>query len=491
MNITVETEQGRVLGSGGSSAVVFHGVPYAAAPVGRARFKAPSPPPPWSGDRDARRHGPNAPQPRRDQFGQLELSPFFADGWHRGDDYLTVSISAPPHADRAPVVVWVHGGAFVAGSTRAPAYDGAAFARDGVVFVAVNLRLGAAGFLRLPDAPDNRGVLDVVAALGWVQRNIAAFGGDPGAVTLMGQSAGAIIVMDLLGRPDIHTLIARAIVQSGTGLGGLTREQADVVTGTLAAAVGVAPTARGFADVPDEDLVAAFPRLMDVDITRADARAPMDGIVRYGVVNDRQPLAALPEGGGVRIPLLIGSNLDEAALYVSAADRSGASADRALHAAAARLHANPDLIVEAYTRPDRSPDATHIALLSDGMFGLGTRLFAQTHSRAELAPTYVYEFDWRSDALQGRLGAAHLMELPFVFDNAGIPSLHGSNRLLGDTPPPRELAARMHRSWVGFITDADPGWPEFTGPDGAIQRIGRSWTVERAHRSAELAAWGR
>ncbi|WP_187270799.1 carboxylesterase/lipase family protein [Lacisediminihabitans profunda] len=491
MNITAETEQGTVVGTRGPLAVVFHGVPYAAPPVGRARFEAPAPPPHWSGERDARLPGPNAPQPRRDRFGQLDLSPFFADGWHHGDDYLTLSISAPPEAHRAPVVVWVHGGAFLAGSTRAPAYDGESFARDGVVFVGVNLRVGAAGFLRLPDAPDNRGVLDVAAALGWVQRNIAAFGGDPGAVTLMGQSAGAIIVMDLLGRPDIHTLISRAIVQSGTGLGGLTGEQADVVTGALAAAIGVAPSAAGLADVSDEELVAAFPRLMDVDITRPGARAPMDGIVRYGVVSDRQPLVSLPDGAGVGIPLLIGSNLDEAALYVPQSDRSDASAERALHAAAARLNADPDTIVEAYWRPDRTPDEAHIALLSDGMFGLGTRLFAEAHSRAGLASTYVYEFEWRSDALQNRLGASHLMELPFVFDNARMPSLHGPDRLLGDTPPPRDLAERMHDSWIRFVTEGDPGWPAFTGPDGPVQRIGRSWTVQHAHRSAEFAAWGR
>jgi para-nitrobenzyl esterase len=468
---------------------VFRNVPYAAAPVGRARFDVPSPPPIRSSERDAHDHGATAPQPRRDQFGQLDLSPFFADGWHRGDDYLTLSISAPADAKGAPVVVWVHGGAFIAGSTRAPAYDGETFARDGIVFVGVNLRLGAAGFLALPDAPNNRGVLDVVAALEWVQRNIAAFGGDPDAVTLMGQSAGAIIVMDLLGRPDIDQLIARSIVQSGTGLGSLTTAQAEAVTAALASEVGVAPTAAGFSDVADEDLVAALPRLMDVDLRQASARPPMDGIVRYGVVSDRQPLAALPEGAGIRIPLLIGSNLDEAALYIPSADRTGDASEAALHASAARLHDDPDTIVKAYQRGDRTPDQAHVALLSDGMFGLGTRLFAEAHSRASQAPTYVYQFEWRSDALQGRLGAAHLSELPFVFDNLALPNLHGSNALLGTNAPPPDLAARMHRSWVRFITEGDPGWPALTGQDGLVQRIGETWAAEPGLRNPELAAW--
>ena len=489
MTITAETEQGPVVGRREPFVSVFRNVPYAAAPVGRARFDAPSPAPTRAGGRDARDHGATAPQPRRDKFGQLDLSPFFADGWHRGDDYLTLSISAPVDARRAPVVVWVHGGAFIAGSARAPAYDGQTFARDGIVFVGVNLRLGAAGFLALPDAPDNRGALDVVAALQWVQRNIAAFGGDPAAVTLMGQSAGAIIVMDLLGRPDIDQLVARAIVQSGTGLGTFTPAQAAAVTAALARDVGVAPNAAGFSDVADEDLVAALPRLIDVDLRHASARPPMDGIVRFGIVSDRQPVAALSEGGGVRIPLLIGSNLDEAALYIPSSDRADDSAEAALHASAARLHHDPDKILRAYQRSRRTPDQTHVALLSDGMFGLGTRLFADAHSRASQAPTFLYQFEWRSDALRGRLGAAHLMELPFVFDNVKLPNLHGPNAVLGTSPPPPDLAARMHRSWVQFITEGDPGWPAYTAHDGRVQRIGETWAAEPGLRNPELDAW--
>lgn len=167
------TTHGPVRGRRHDHGSVFLDIPYAAPPVGRERFTAPSPHPGWTEVRDAARPGPTAPQPARDAFGTLDMSPYFGPGWQPGEDYLTVNIWAPwpDGPGRRPVMVFVHGGGFVAGSNRAPLHDGTAFARDGVVLVTVNYRLGIPGFLHLPDAPDNRGMLDVLAALRWIRDN--------------------------------------------------------------------------------------------------------------------------------------------------------------------------------------------------------------------------------------------------------------------------------------------------------------------------------
>lgn len=198
----VTTAQGAVRGlrqEDGTAA--FLNIPYAAPPLGAGRFAPPRPHEPWDGVRDATVPGPNAPQSER-RLGSIDMAPYFGTGWSRGEDYLTVNVFTPATgAGDLPVMVFVHGGGFVAGSTRSAMYDGSAFARDGVVLVTLNYRLGIAGFLDIPGAPANRGLLDVVAALRWVRENVSAFGGNPHHVTLFGQSAGATVVGGVLATP--------------------------------------------------------------------------------------------------------------------------------------------------------------------------------------------------------------------------------------------------------------------------------------------------
>jgi len=307
------TTSGRVLGHRREHADVFLNVPYAAAPVGPRRFAAPSPHPPWQGVRDAATPGPNAPQPPRSRFGRLDLSPFFGGGWAQGEDYLTLNVWAPVGANvPVPVIVFVHGGAFLAGSTRGPLYDGDAFARDGVVLVTINYRLGVPGFLRLADAPDNRGRLDVLAALSWVQQNASQFGGDPGNVTLAGQSAGAILVTSIVGAPDARGLLRRAIVQSGSGSAAFNPLQAGRVTAAVGRELGVDPTAAGLAEVTDQQLVEVLPRLVGLDLATDECTDPLGGITPFSLVLDQQPLERLAKDGAPGVDLLIGSNRDEA-----------------------------------------------------------------------------------------------------------------------------------------------------------------------------------
>jgi para-nitrobenzyl esterase len=480
---------------------VFFDVPYAAPPAGESRFAAPQPHPGWAGVRDAARPGPTSPQPPRGRFGRLDLSPFFGGGWERGEDYLTVNVWAPLEpSPPAPVLMFVHGGAFIAGSARGPVYDGTAFARDGVVLVTVNYRLGIPGFLLLPDAPDNRGRLDVIAALRWISENASRFGGDPGNVTLAGQSAGAIIVTSIVGAPDARGLFRRVIIQSGSGTAAFTHEQAGIVTAAVGREIGVAPTAATLGQRSDEELVDVLPRLSGLDLATADARDPLGGITPFSLVLDRQPADAVAElaarvaadRGAPTTELMIGSNLDEGSLYLAPFQDLDDSTEADLRSTAGRFHPAPDRLVDAYrtARPSATTAQLRVALLGDAMFGAGTRRFAGAHAQAGAAQTFVYEFTWRSAALDGKLGACHLMELPFVFDQTGLPALHGPGALLGTQPPPGDLAARVHATWVRFATHGDPGWPAYSQATPTVQQIGETWTQVVSPRAEEFRAWG-
>ncbi len=491
----VATTLGQVRGKRTAQARVFLDIPYAAPPTGALRFTIPRPHPGWAGVRAADQLGPNAPQPPRGRLGPLDLSPFFGTGWERGEDYLTVNVWAPLDAaaasSGAPVIVFVHGGAFLAGSTRGPVYDGTAFARDGVVLVTVNYRLGIPGFLHLPDAPDNRGRLDVIAALRWVQENAAAFGGDPGNVTICGQSAGAMIVGSIVGAPDARGTHRRAIVQSGSGNAAFTREQGSIVTAAVGRALGVSPTAAGLQDLPDDRFVEVVPQLVGLDLATADAPDPLGGITAFNLVLASQPADTVARQGASDVGLLIGSNLDESSLYLAPFEDLRDSTEDDLRATAARIHLDPDRLVAAYrsARPSASIGELRVALLGDGMFGAGTRRLADAHAATGAAPTYVYEFSWRSNALGGQLGCCHLMELPFVFDVVELPALHGPDALLGTAPPPGDLAHRVHAAWVRFAAGRDPGWAPYTPARPGVQEIGATWRRIETPRREEFAAW--
>ncbi|GAA2689399.1 MULTISPECIES: carboxylesterase/lipase family protein [Actinosynnema] len=438
MNPVAHTPAGAVRGVRDGSGELYRAIPYAAAPVGAGRFGAPAPHPGWSGVRDGTRPSPTAPQPVRD-FGSLDMAPYFGPGWVRGEEYLTVDVRTPAADGGArPVLVFVHGGGFVTGSTRAALYDGGAFARDGVVLVTVNYRLGVPGFLDLAGAPRNRGLLDVLAALGWVRSTIAAFGGDPGAVTVFGQSAGATLVGALLATPAATGLFRRAIVQSGSGTGAFTPEQAGRVTAAASAALGVEPTAEAFGAVPDERFLAVLPALAGLDLRTRSAADPLAGLSPFSLVLDAQPADALADGPARDVDLLIGTNTEEGRLYVV-----------------------------PQGKPEEGAEA-----LGAVLFGAGTDRLARAHARISGGRTHVYSFAHRSTALGGRLGAAHAVELPFVFDLADSPWLHGATGLLGPTPAPPGLAARVHGAWVAFAGGGSPGWPAYSAEHPVVEVFG-------------------
>ncbi|MBL1073794.1 carboxylesterase/lipase family protein [Nocardia sp. 2] len=490
MKPIVETARGTVGGRRVEGICSFLGIPYAATPVGAARFAAPAPAPAWEGVRPALEYSATCtqspyPAPIADLLG-THIRP--------GDDYLTVNVWTPdPRAEGLPVLVWIHGGAFGRGGNCIPVYDGTAFARDGVVVVGVNYRLGIPGFAVLEGAPANRGLLDQLAALAWVQTNIHAFGGDPGNVTVFGESAGAMSIAALLASPAAAGLFARAIVQSGNATTAATAADADRVSAELAAQLGIAPTAAAFADIDPETLLAAQTRLA-LDLMRdPDPHRWGASIIRHGLalmnlfptldagVVPVSPLDGIAAGRGHDIPLLIGTTSDEFRFFTVGAGLDGAITDATLPILLRRAGLDVAL-VEAYRtgRPDASPADLYAAIVTDLAFRDGSLRIAEQRATAA-APTFVYEFAWRTP-VRG-LDACHALELPFVFDTLDV-----AHSLTGDHPP-QKLADRMHSAWVAFARTGDPGWARFT-PD--TQRVMVFDDPDSAAvplpRAAELAA---
>ena len=489
-HVVVPIEHGSVRGTSHGRHSVFYSIPYAAPPTGAGRFQAPFPHAPWPGVRDATRPGPTAPQPVRGMFGALDLSPYFEPGWVRGEDYLTVNVWAPRERPApAPVLVFLHGGGFLAGSSYSPLLDGRRFAEDGVLVVTVNYRLGIAGFLDLPSAAPNRALADVFAALAWVQRNIAAFGGDATNVTLAGQSAGATLTAAAIASEPGSAVFHRAIMQSGSGTGAFTGEQAAIVRAAAANALGVAPTLPGFVSLSDEQLAAATPTLMGLDLGTVSARDPLQKITPFSVVLPEQPAAVVARGAGRRVDLLVGHNAEEGNLYLVPTGILASTTPADLYAAAAYAHPDPARLLSVYSavHPHASAGRLRSTVLGEAAFGAGSRLLADEHARTDQR-TYAYEFTWRSPALDGQLGASHVVETPFAFDNL-LPSLRGETKLLGPAQPPQVLADRMHRAWIEFVKSGSPGWPEYDLDTRTTMRIDEHWTLTNDPYRAERAAW--
>lgn len=470
----VHTPYGAVRGVRDVHGELYRAVPYSTTPAGHARFAPPAPHPGWTGVRDATVHGATAPQPARD-FGSLDMRPYFGPGWVRGADYLTVDVRTPgPGSATRPVMVFIHGGGFVTGSSQAALYDGRSFAREGVVLVTVNYRLGISGFLDLHGAPRNRGLLDVLAALRWVQDAICAFGGDPTNVTVFGQSAGATLVGALLATPEATGLFQHAIMQSGSGTGAFTPEQGERIAHVAAKELGVDTTSDGFADIPDEQFVAVLPKLAGLDLRTDSAPDPLVGLSPFSLVLDEQPAATLADGPAADVTLLIGTNTEEGNLYLVPQGHLESSQLTDVVAAAKHAHRYPEAAVDALMAqyPEASLGELRSALIGDALFGAGSARMAHAHSLVSRRGTYVYSFGFRSTALHGLLGSAHTVELPFVFNIADEEWLHGPTGLLGPGAVPTGLAAQMHSSWLSMASYGSPGWAAFNGASDTVQHFG-------------------
>jgi para-nitrobenzyl esterase len=463
----VNVRSGALEGRSAAGVSSFLGVPYAAPPFGENRMRAPQPVPPWTGVRSALHYGPTVP--KGDYPPQFR--PLFPEVVIAGEDCLNLNVWTPTANNGGlPVLVWIHGGSFTNGSGSVAEYDGTAFARDGIVCVTLNYRMGAEGFLYLDDGVANLGLLDQLAALQWVQDNIAAFGGDPARVTVAGESAGAMSVVSLLSMPMSQGLFAQAIAQSGAAAHALTVEQGRSVAGHLAEALGVPCTPDAIKQVPIETLVQSASDLVAEVQTAPDpvrwgalslSLLPFAPVVDRTVL-PRAPLEAIADGQGSGVRLLIGSTRDEGRLFLVAAGTIDLIDDATLAGAAAAYGLPPEgLAVYRANRPNAGPGDILAAVITDWFFGIPGIRVAEARAAAGTATTWVYRFDHPDPAVNHGLGACHGVEIPFVFDTIGREDTHAR---IGDTPS-QAVADTAHGVWVSFIADGNPGWAPYAIDD--------------------------
>jgi len=488
--VTVETRSGRVRGTVEQGVARFLGLPYAAPLDGAGWFLPATPPVPWEGERDASEFGPTAPKAAYDP----PINEILADEPDfPGGECLNLNVWTPDAAGSAPVVVWIHGGAFRAGTARIPTYDGASFARDGLVLVSINYRLGALGFLDLGDDHTNVGLRDQIQALRWVQDNIAAFGGDPSRVTVMGESAGAMSVASLLSSPLAQGLFNQAILESGAGHHAMRRSTAQTVARALAAKLGVDPTREALGTVPILEVVAASKELSAEIAAQPDparwGEVVADTMAWEPTVGDdvlpMLPIESLRAGTASGVRVLIGRNLEEGRLFIVPGGMIDHIPEVApLGAAALYGFPDPQAAVEAYrARGASTPGELFMLLLEDRTFTVPANRLAEARDGAP-SDTFVYRFDFASTALSGKLGATHAVELPFVFD-----TLHkGTAQALTGPNPPQALADEMHGAWVRFARGDDPGWAPYAA-GRQVRVFGGEAPLETDPDAAIMAVW--
>jgi para-nitrobenzyl esterase len=483
VGVQVRVKGGLLEGARRGGVLAFLGIPYSAAPFGADRLRPPQPVEPWDGARAASELGPTVPKA---DYVPMYV-PLFPEVTIAGEDCLNLNVWAPDNADAAPVLVWIHGGAFTNGSNSVPEYDGSAFARDGIVFVGINYRLAGEGFLYTGEQPANLGLLDQIAALAWVRDNIAAFGGDPNRVTIAGESAGAWCVNTLLAAPAADGLFAQAISQSGGAHHWLTPEQGLLVASEIANALGVSPTRAALATVEPAALAEACRDLITEIQTAPDPvkwgqlalsqqpYAPtVDGHVLPGPT-----LARIDAGAGAGIRLLIGTTAQEARLILVAARLIDAIDDAALAQAAAGYGLTA-AAVEVYraNRPGATPGDLLSAIVSDWYFRIPSIRVAEARPDSR---TWMYRFDWASPTI----GSGHGVDVPFAFDTLTSPGLAAR---LGDTPP-QAVADLNHRIWIQFIATGDPGWGPYNTHTRATGLINDTLTVLDDPAGEERELW--
>jgi len=496
MTTIVETKDGSLQGVEEDGVTVFRGVPFAKAPIGALRFRPPQPTEPWSGVRVCDTFGFVAPQPA----GQAMAGQGTPE--EQSEDCLHLNVWTPACDDGSrPVMVWIHGGAFVTGSGSGAFYRGHHLsARGDVVVVTINYRLGALGFLAHPDLTDeetgasgNWGLLDQVAALEWVQANIANFGGDAGNVTIFGESAGSMSVSCLVGSPRTQHLYSRAIAESG-GPNGLPLDAATATAVQLCGEAGV-PDVAALRDLPVDQVLAAQVALQ--------AKAAESGNTMVlaptidGGLLPEHPLSAIRSGVAKGKELLVGTNRDEMKLWVVGNRRlTGGDEAFILSRLEHSFGADAGEALAAYkaARTDRGDDLTPIelwtAIESDRIFRLPSLRMAEAQA-ALGTDVYEYLFTWTSPAMGGLLGSCHALEIPFVFGTLTTP---GVELFTGAGPEALALSEKMQDAWIAFARAGNPStdslqWPAFDTARRATMILGPETAVEDAPLEQERAFW--
>lgn len=471
--------------AGAAGIEVYRGIPFAAPPVGPLRFEPPAPCA-WSGVRDAGAFAPAPPQ-RSEPFVQM-LG--LAGEQETGEDCLYLNVYTPGAGDaRRPVLVWIHGGAFINGSGAAPLYDGSRLAARGdAVVVTLNYRVGALGFLALDGAPANLGLLDQIAALSFVRDHIAEFGGDPGNVTVFGESAGAGSICALLAMPAARGLFRRAIVQSAAPDGMLDLVEARDRTARFSALLGGEPRK------------ARVEALLDAQ-DRLAKEGPFSNGMLFSPVIDGGSLPGLPiqevaGGAAAGVELIIGTTREELRLYAL-----GQPADAIDEARLQRIvggllpgAGQPERVIAAYrsARPDASPADLYYAIHTDLAMRVPSIRLAEAHARHQ-PQTFMYLFTWPSPMQDGAIGACHALDLPFTFGTLDAP---GMAAFAGEGPDAERVSHNLMDAWLAFARNGDPGhadigdWPRYETERRATMELGAKCGVLDAPLDLERAAWG-
>ncbi len=488
------TAYGAVRGRMDDGVSVFLGIPYGADTAAR-RFQRAVPPEAWDGIREAITYPDTSPQ--------LELSGALFESWDpdprppQGENMLGLNVWTPALDDaRRPVMVWLHGGGYTAGYGSSRVFEGTRLAQKGdVVVVTVNHRLNLLGYLYLAGLPGgeaypdsgNVGMLDLILALEWVRDNIAAFGGDPDNVTIFGESGGGWKVSTLLAMPEAEGLIDRAIVQSGSARYARTPEQATADARMALDALGVAPE--------NLDALRTLPAQSFTDAMTALETNPRLAPNFFSPVADGRALPSHPFGDAAPatardVPMLIGSTADEYSLFLLGIPDPAAITFEALHDMLAFAVPEPDIpaVVAGYRalQPDASPYEILVAIASDRAFTADAVAQAELKAEQGGAPVWLYQFDWETPLMGGRLGAMHALETGFVFDN-----LQKSESMIGDIATAQPLADKMSDAWLAFARTGNPNvsglppWPALTPGSVSAMRFSEVSRVEADYFAAE------
>ena len=462
---TANTRQGKVRGEAVVNGIkVFRGIPYGAPTGGANRFRAPQPPAAWSGVRDCLIYGDQSPQVAPPSV------PLFTS-WDRpvgeSEDCLHLNVWTPAtDGKKRPVMVWFHGGGFAQYNGSAPAYDGDRLCKRGdVVLVTVNHRLNIFGYLYLEElggaawaGAANAGQLDLVASLQWVRDNIASFGGDPGNVTIFGESGGGAKVCTLMAMPAAKGLFHKAIVESGPFVDGVSKQSATETAKAVLAALKLDPT--------QLDQLATLSTAQLLDAYKAVApRARSFAPVVDGNSLPRDPFDPDAPEISAAVPLLIGTNRDEMTLLAGSPATFGLDFNSLPVTLTPLLpHADVDQVIDDYRKI--RPQAT----APDVFFGITTQLFmtansvriAERKAAQGSAPAYMYEVAWETPVMGGRFKSPHSVEIPFVFDTVAK-----SSSMVGDAKLAQPMAEQMCPAWIAFArtgnpqTKTLPPWPAY------------------------------
>ena len=487
----VRMSYGTIRGFMSGDVYCFRGVPYAAPPVGDLRFRAPQPPTPWTGERECFEFGPSAMQGSLGAMGEMigiAAGPI-------DEDCLTLNVwTSGLTDDERPVMVWIHGGGNVVGSSAQPRFNGDYFVHRGnFVLVTINYRLGAFGFLHAPalGATGNEGLLDQIAALRWVRKEIRKFGGDPKQVTVFGQSAGGMDIAQLMAMEQAAGCFDRAILMSGSLAPQIPRDDAAEVSARFVARFG------GYA------ALRAAPANAILEYQRELTAGQPGGAGRFGPVRDGVVIredASVAIGAGrytQGMPLLIGTTRDEWGLWTAMDPRLQALDEAGLETLVrgpfgdrARDGIEVYRSERARRGEDVSPTALWRAIMTDAMFRIPAIRTAELHSQ-HTRDTYAYLFEYPSPALDGKLGACHSLDVPFVFGTTHVGDL---KRFCGDEYLVRCLSEVIHDSWGSFGACGTPSnvmydWPRYDAAQRLTMRLSMHAYVESAPMEPERIFW--